>query len=56
MKWRLWLGGAAILAIVLLLVGKGFRLPMLGGGGRMIVIVLVGLMALAVLLRRRDRK
>lgn len=54
MRWRLWLGGAAIIALVLLGVGRGFRLPILATGGKGIVIALVGVLVVSALLRKRS--
>jgi hypothetical protein len=52
-RWRLWLGGAAIVALVLLGVGRGFRLPIVAMGGKGLVIALIGVLVVSALLRKR---
>jgi len=53
-NWRLWLGGAVLLALVLLGLGSGLRLPLLALGGKGLVIALVGALIINALWRNRS--
>lgn len=53
-NWRLWLGGTALLAVVLLGVGRGLRLPVLAMSGKGLVIALLGVLIIHTLWRNRS--
>lgn len=56
MNWRVWLGGVAITALVLLGIGFGLRLPLLFAGGKGLAVLLIGVLLLSALLPRSRPK
>jgi hypothetical protein len=54
-NWRLWLGGAALLALILLGAGRGLRLPVLAMGGKGLVITLLCVLIIHTLWRSGGR-